>query len=64
VDPDVVAVDVVGRFVPHAWRQCHAEPFLDRAEEPRRREAVLQEQELEPRLLAVLAEGVGVAEDL
>src|SRR5437763_10404485 len=64
VDPDVVAVDVVGRVVAHAGRQRHTEPFLDRAEEPCRREAVLQEQELEPRLLAVLAEGVRVAEDL
>ena len=64
MDPDVVAARVVRRVLGHAGRKREAEPALQLGEEPLARPAVAQEEELQPSLLAALAELVAVAEQL
>src|SRR3989454_151560 len=64
VNTDVVAVDVLGRRLSRRSVERIPQPRLDRPEESLRGPAVLEEEELEARLLAVLAQHLGVAEHL
>src|SRR5881296_3698257 len=64
MEPHVVAVDVLWRVVGHAVLEGPAKPVLDRREELLGGPAVLEEEELEPGLLAALPQHVRVAEDL
>jgi len=64
VDAHVIAVDVLGRILGRGLCQAEAEPTLELGLEALDRPAVAQEQELQARLLPILAEHAAVAEDL
>ena len=61
---NLIAVGILGRILGHGPCQAEAEPTLELGLEAFDRPAVAQEQELQARLLAVLAEHAAVAEDL
>ena len=64
MDAHVVAIGLLGQVLGHRGVETEAEPLLERAPEALGGRAVVEEEELEPRLLAVLAQDVAVAEDL
>src|SRR5882672_12692733 len=64
VNAHVVAIDVLGRDLGHARLELLPQPPLELRLESLGRPAVLEKEELEPGLLAVLTEDIAVAEDL
>src|SRR6266404_9866156 len=60
----VVAVGLLGQDLGHRGVEAEAEPVLERGLEALGGPSVIEKEELEPGLLAVLAEHVAVAEDL
>ena len=64
VNTHVIAVDVVGRALGHRRLELLAEAPLELRLEPVHRPAMVQEEELETGLLAILPKDIAVTEDL
>src|SRR4029453_6026507 len=63
-DAEVIAETVLRLLLRHRGRERKSEPALQRLLEARLRPSVLQEEKLQPRLLAMLAQHAAVPEHL